>query len=112
MIRSINDLILEAPSIYGFNGVNDVANFISNTHHSILLNGVLIYAELVNKDGIKSIIITSTSNMNKFMVSIMYDNYNMIHSGATPESIDWLINSLDSKPLRQVKENMILKFVI
>lgn len=50
--------------------------------------------------------------MNKFMVSIMYDNYNMIHSGATPESIDWLINSLDSKPLRQVKENMILKFVM
>lgn len=110
MIKDINILISEPPSIYGFKDVNEVANFISGTHHGIMLSGVLIFAELVNKDGIKSIIITSTSNMKKFMISIIYDNYSMIHSGASSEEIEMNIKSLEGKNLKNTRENLESKF--
>lgn len=109
-MKDIGILISEPPSIFGFKSVNDVASHIEGTHHSIMLGGVLIFAELVNKDGIKSIIVTSTPDMMKFIISIIYDNYSMIHSGATINDIEMNIKSLDSKNLKGVRGNLENKF--
>lgn len=111
MLKCINTILSESPSIIGeFVDIDQVASYISSTHHRVLLDGYLLYA--YKGDGsVKSVVITTGHKYGEFMISIFYDGYKMIQSGFDISTLDLYIKRFgEDKKLKDIYESLINRF--
>ena len=94
-----------------FSSEVEVAKYIYNTRHSILLCGILLYA-YKGDNSIKSMIISTNPMNNKMMISVFYDGYDMIYNSLVIESIPQVLSEVESdKKLKILSDNLKLKFM-
>jgi hypothetical protein len=98
--KDLSQIISENPMIEGFSSVDQVAEYIANSSHSILLTGYLLYA-YKGDDSIKSVVIT-TGAPGKLMLSVFYDGYKMLYSGCKLDGLYGFIEEF-SKDKKLVK---------
>lgn len=109
-MKSYDDLISEPPMIVGWSSVSEVADYISNTNHNIILNGYLLFAYL-GKDIIKSVIITTGNKYETYRISVFYEGYGMIHSGVKLNQLNHYINEFSKeKKLKVLYDKCLDRF--
>lgn len=109
-LKSIDEILSSPYLLVGFTSIDQAAKYISNSPHSILLNGCLLYAYL-GEGSVKSVVITSHRKRGKIMVSVMYDGYKMIHCGRKIEHLESLIYEFESdKRLKLLHDSLKSRF--
>lgn len=110
-LKQIEQIVTAIPICSGiFTDVNQVAEYIANSDHSILLTGYLLYA-YKGTGSVRSVVITTHKEYGKVMLSIFYDGYKMIHCGMLMDNIVYLIEEFSKdKKLAELTESLTKRF--
>lgn len=105
--------VYNPPVICGkFNNSEDVARYIGGTNHSVLLDYILLFAYLGDDSDIRSVIITTSSYIDKLSISVVYTNYSMIY---TSMYANWLLRFIEKvgedKKLKVLYNGLVSRFL-
>ena len=105
-IYQASELINNPPVIEGeFNNIDEVIEYVSASRQGILFDGVLLFSWRNSKLPLKSVIISTSSDKNKYCIHMKYENYDML-------SIAMILDMIgDDKQLKDLRSSIIKHFI-
>lgn len=112
-IYQASELINNPPVIEGeFNNIDEVIEYVSASRQGILFDGVLLFSWRNNKLPLKSVIISTSSDKNKYCIHMKYENYDMLYSSGDNLSIAMILDMIgDDKQLKDLRSSIIKHFI-